>query len=63
VIVKDTVTTNGKKSTGPMYIAAVGRPVVYKIVDDTPGEVGTLVFGHDGPALPLTVPPDAINLS
>ena len=63
VIVKDTVTTNGKKSTGLMYIAAKGRPVVYKIVNDTPGEVGTLVFSHYGKALPLTVPPDAINLS
>jgi len=63
VIVKDTVTTNGKKSTGLMYIAAVGRPVVYKIVNDTPGEVSTLVFSRYGKALPLTVPPDAINLS
>ena len=63
VIVKDTVTTNGKKSTGLMYIAATGRPVVYKIVNDTPGEVGTLVFSHYGKALSLTVPPDAINLS
>ena len=63
VVVKDTVTTNGKKSTGLMYIAAKGRPVVYKIVNDTPGEVGTLVFSHYGRALPLTVPPDAINLS
>ena len=63
VIVKDTVATNGKKSTGLMYIAATGRPVVYKIVNDTPGEVGTLVFSHYGKALPLTVPPDAINLT
>jgi len=63
VIVKDTVTTDGKRSTGLMYIAAKGRPVVYKIVNDTPGEASTLVFSHYGQALPLTVPPDAINLS
>ena len=46
-----------------MYIAAKGRPFVYKIVNDTPGEVGTLVFSHYGKAVALTVPPDAINLS
>ena len=63
VIVKDTVRADGKKSTGLMYIAATGKPVVYKIVNDTPGEVSTLVFSHYAKALPLTVPPDAINLS
>ncbi len=63
VIVKDTVRAHGKKSTGLMYVAATGRPYVYKIVDDTPGEVGTLVFSHYGKAVALTVPPEAINLS
>ena len=42
VIVKDTVTANGKKSTGLMYIAAKGPALVYKIVDDTPGDVSTV---------------------
>jgi hypothetical protein len=36
---------------------------VDKIVDDTPGEVGAFVFTSYGKAAPLTVPPDAINLS
>jgi hypothetical protein len=63
VIVKDTVTNNGKKSTGLMYIAAKGPPLVYKIVDDTPGDVSTIVFNHYGPGVTLTVPPNAINLS
>ena len=44
VVVKDTVTNNGKKSTGLMYIAATGPAYVYKIVDNTPGNVSTVVF-------------------
>jgi len=63
VIVKDSVTNDGKRSTGLMFIAATGYPYVYKIVDDTPGEVGALVFSHYGKAIALTVPPNAINLS
>ena len=63
VIVKDTVTNNGKRSTGLMYIAAKGSPLVYKIVDDTPGDVSTVVFDHYGSGVTLTVPPNAINLS
>ena len=63
VIVKDTVTTGGKKSTGLMYIAAAGPAYVFKIVDDTPGEVGALAFSHYDKAVPLTVPPNAINLT
>jgi hypothetical protein len=63
VIVKDTVTANGKKSTGLMYIAAKGPALVYKIVDNTPGDVSTVVFQHYGPGVTLTVPPNAINLS
>ncbi len=63
MIVKDTVTTNGKKSTGLMYIAAKGPALVYKIVDDTPGDVSTVVFQHYGPGVTLTVPPNAINLT
>jgi len=63
VVIKDTVTTKGKKSTGLMYIGATGPPLVYKIVDDTPGDVSTVVFEHYGKAVALTVPPNAINLS
>ena len=63
VVVKDTVTSNGKKSTGLMYIAAKGPAYVYKIVDNTPGNVSTVVFDHYGKGVTLTVPPNAINLS
>ena len=63
VIVKDTVTNKGKRSTGLMYIAANGPALVYKIVDDTPGDVSTVVFDHYGKGVTLTVPPNAINLS
>jgi hypothetical protein len=63
VIVKDTVSAGGKKSTGLMYIAATGPSYVYKIVNDTPGEVGALAFSHYAKAVPLTVPPNAINLT
>ena len=63
VVVKDTVMNKGKKSTGLMYIAAKGPAYVYKIVDNTPGDVSTLVFDHYGKGVTLTVPPNAINLS
>jgi hypothetical protein len=63
VVVKDTVVNKGKKSTGLMYIAAKGTPLVYKIVDNTPGDVSTVVFNHYAKAVTLTVPPNAINLS
>ncbi len=63
VIVKDTVVNKGKKSTGYMYIAAKGRAVVYKIVNDTPGNKSTIVFSNYGKSVPLTVPPNAINLT
>ena len=46
-----------------MYIAATGPALVYKIVDDTPGNVSTIVFNHYGKGVTLTVPPNAINLS
>ncbi len=63
VVVKDTVTNNGKTSTGLMYIAATGPALVYKIVDETPGHVSTVVFDHYGKGATLTVPPNAINLT
>jgi hypothetical protein len=46
-----------------MDVAAKGQPVVYRIVNDTPGEDGALVFSHYGKPVALTVPPEAINLS
>ena len=46
-----------------MYIAAKGPALVYKIVDDTPGDVSTVVFQHYGKGVTLTVPPNAINLT
>ena len=55
--------TKGKRSTGFMYIGATGQPIVYKIVNDTPGDVSTIVFSHYGKAVSLTVPPNAINLT
>ncbi len=63
VVVKDTVTNGGKKSTGRMYIGTAGPAYVYKIVDDTPGNVSTVVFTHYGKGVTLAVPPNAINLS
>jgi hypothetical protein len=63
VIVKDTVVNGGKRSTGYMYIAAKGQPIVYRIVNDTPGDESTIVFSHYGKAVTLAVPPNAINLT
>lgn len=63
VVVKDTVTTKGKRVTGSMYIATASPHYVYKIVDETSGETSTLVFNHYGKAVTLAVPPEAINVS
>jgi hypothetical protein len=63
VIVKETVVTNGKRATGYMYIAAKGPALVYKIINDTPGDKSTIVFSHYGKAITLSVPPNAINLT
>ena len=63
VIVKEVARTNGKTSKGYMYIGASGKPWVYRILNDTPGEISNLVFSHYGKALAITVPPDAINLT
>ncbi len=63
VIVKETVVTNGKRATGYMYIAAKGQPIVYRIINDTPGNQSTIVFSHYGKAVSLSVPANAINLT
>lgn len=63
VVVQEIETVNGKRSTGMMYIGSRGKPVVYKIVNDTPGDKSTIVFSHYSKAVSLTVPPNAINLA
>lgn len=63
VVVQETVVSNGKRATGSMYIGSTGKPVVYKIVNDSPGNKSTIVFSHYGKAVALTVPPNAINLT
>jgi hypothetical protein len=63
VVVTETVVSNGKRATGSMYIGSTGKPIVYKIVNDSPGNKSTIVFSHYGKAVALTVPPNAINLT
>jgi len=63
VIIKDVVHKNGKTSKGSMYVGASGKAYVYKIVNNTPGNLATLVFSHYSKAVPITVPPNAINLT
>ena len=54
---------HGTRSTGLMYIGTASPHDVYKIVDDTPDQTSTLVFNNYGKAVPLTVPPEPINVS
>jgi hypothetical protein len=63
VIVKEVARKNGKTSTGTMYIGTNGKAYVYRILNDTPGDVSNLVFSNYGKAIPVTVPPNAINLT
>lgn len=63
IVVKTSSTANGKKTTETMYIGRASPHYVYKIVDDTPDEVGTIVFSHYGKPVSLTVPPEPINLT
>ena len=63
VVVNETVVSNGQRASGSMYIGATGKPVVYKIVNDSPNNKSTIVFTHYGKAVTLTVPPNAINLT
>ena len=63
VVVTETVVSNGQRATGSMYIGSTGKPVVYKIVNDSPNDKSTIVFSHYGKAVTLTVPPNAINLT
>jgi hypothetical protein len=63
VIVKDVSTTNGRTSTSTMDIACTGQPYVYRIVEQAPGEVGTLVFSKYGKAVKIAAPSHALNLT
>jgi hypothetical protein len=63
VIVKEVARKNGKTSTGMMYIGTSGKAYVYRIFNDTPGDVSNLVFTNYGKAIPVTVPPNAVNLT
>jgi hypothetical protein len=63
VVVKAASTTKGKTSTDVMDIGEASPHYVYKIVDDTPSEVGTVVFSHYGKPVALTVPPESLNLT
>jgi hypothetical protein len=63
VIVGDSVVVNGKKNSGSMYIATNGPAIVYKIIDRSTAENGTLTFSHYGKAVSINVPPNPINLS
>ena len=63
VVIKDVETANGKKATGLMYVATTGTPLVYRIVDKTPGETSTLNFSSYGKPVSITVPAEAINLT
>lgn len=63
VIVKEVLHKNGKTSKGYMYIGASGKAYVYRIVNDTPGQVSTLNFSRYGKARSVTVPANAINLT
>jgi hypothetical protein len=62
VIVSDTVVAKGKRSTGHLWIADTGKPIVYKIEDSTPTEAATTItFSHYGKAVSITIPPEPIN--
>jgi hypothetical protein len=63
LIVSDTVVVKGKSSTGHMYVASTGRPIVYKIVDQSPTENGLILFSHYGKPVSITTPPEPINLT
>jgi hypothetical protein len=63
VVVKDTATSHGTRSTGLVYIGTASPHDVYKIVDDAPHQQSTLVFNNYGKAVPLTVPAEPINAS
>jgi hypothetical protein len=63
VIVSDSATAKGKKSSVQMYIAATGKPLVVKIVDHGPTQSTTLDFSSYGKPVSIVTPPEPINLT
>ncbi len=63
VVVTENVTTNGKKSSGQMYVEADGTPRALKIIDKSPGMSTTITFSHFGKAVSISTPPEPINLT
>jgi hypothetical protein len=63
VIVGNSVKVKGKTSSGKMYIADTGKPYVLKIVYRGPTGSGTILFSSYGKAVPISTPPEPINLS
>lgn len=63
VIVGNSVKVKGKTSSGKMYISATGKPYVLKIVYRGPTGSGTILFSSYGKAVPISTPPEPINLS
>jgi hypothetical protein len=63
VIVSESVTTNGKKSSGQMYIATKGPARALKIIDKSPGMTTTITFTGYGKAVSIITPPEPINLT
>jgi hypothetical protein len=63
VVVSDTATAKGKRSSVQMYIASTGKPYVLKIVDQGPTQTTTLVFSAYGKPVAISTPPEPINLT
>jgi hypothetical protein len=63
VIVSDTATAKGKKSSVQMYIAASGTPYVLKIIDRGATQTTTLNFTDYGNPVSISTPPEPINLT
>jgi hypothetical protein len=63
VIVSESVRTNGKKSSGQMWIQSSGTPRPLQIIDKSPGMMTTITFSHYGKAVSISTPPEPINLT
>jgi hypothetical protein len=63
VIVSDTATAKGKKSSVRMYISATGKAYVLRIVDQGPDQTTTLDFTSYGKPVSIVTPPEPINLT
>jgi hypothetical protein len=63
VLVSESLTTNGKKSSGQMWIEADGPPRALKIISKGPGQTTTIIFSHFGKPVAISIPPEAINLT